>query len=101
MAGRPRAYEILGVDPGADPEAIQRAYRALVKIAHPDHAGETPEVNARFLEIKAAYEILRDPERRAAHDRDPDHTLDEQLTLERRRASLRRRRRRLMRLYDR
>ena len=49
-------YRILGLDPGATPAEIKRAYRRLVKAYHPDSAGE--RALPRFLAIQAAYERL-------------------------------------------
>lgn len=59
-------YEILGVKPDATQEQIKKAYRTKAQKAHPDkHGGNTEE----FQAIQKAYEILRDPERRAMFDR--------------------------------
>jgi DnaJ-class molecular chaperone len=95
------AYDILGVSGDASTDDIRRAYRSLVRTHHPDLRSDAPDAHEEFLEIKAAYEILVDPARRAEHDRNPEEiqsTLDEirQLRLEQRL----RRRRRLRRLYD-
>ena len=94
------AYDILGLARGATPEAVRRAYRTLAKTAHPDQAGDTPEAHDAFLEIRAAYEILADPLRRAAYDLDPTGLLEHQVDVERRRQRIRRRRMRIMRLYE-
>jgi DnaJ-class molecular chaperone len=94
------AYEILGVARDADSGVIRAAYRAFVAIEHPDRHGGTSDANERFLEVKAAYEILIDPDRRAAHDADPSGVLVDQVARERRKAQLRRRRERLRRLYE-
>lgn len=59
---------MLGVPATASPEEIKRRYRQLVKLAHPDAAGPGVEL---FLEIRRAYEVLGDPERRAAYDAQP------------------------------
>lgn len=50
------AYRVLGVDRSASDEAVHDAYRRLVKAAHPDRNGGTPEATQRFLRIQAAYE---------------------------------------------
>jgi curved DNA-binding protein CbpA len=61
-------YKVLQVDSEADPDVIQAAYRRLAQKFHPDlAAGEGAE---RMVAINRAWEILRDPERRAAHDRE-------------------------------
>jgi DnaJ-class molecular chaperone len=62
-------YETLGVDRKASAEDIRAAYRALAKKSHPDlHPGDAA-AEARFKEIAAAYDLLKDPEKRARFDR--------------------------------
>src|SRR3954451_11012519 len=61
-------YKVLQVDPEAEDEVIQAAYRRLAQKYHPDVAG--PDAAARMTSINAAWELLRDPGRRAALDRD-------------------------------
>jgi curved DNA-binding protein len=61
-------YNILGVERGAAPDDIKRAYRKLARRYHPDVSGET-DAEERFKEVSEAYEVLRDPEKRAAYDR--------------------------------
>lgn len=90
------AYEILGVSPEASAETIRAAYRKLAKTHHPDATDGT--THEAFLEIRAAYEILIDPQRRAAYDLAPGVTFEDQV-LVLRRIRTRRRRYRLMRLY--
>ena len=63
------AYKILQVDPEADPEVIQAAYRRLALKWHPDVADST-EAAARMAAINRAWALLGDPERRAAYDRE-------------------------------
>lgn len=60
-------YEIMGVARDASPEDIKRAYRRLARKFHPDVSKEK-DAEARFKEIGEAYEVLRDPEKRAAYD---------------------------------
>jgi curved DNA-binding protein CbpA len=60
-------YKVLQVDPEAEDEVIQAAYRRLAQKYHPDVAG--PEGADRMTSINVAWELLRDPARRAAHDR--------------------------------
>jgi hypothetical protein len=60
-------YQILGVAPGADGAAIRAAYRALMRVYHPDRNGD-PEAQSRAREITAAFAVLGDPEKRAAYD---------------------------------
>jgi DnaJ-like protein len=51
-------HAVLGLEPGATPDEVQRAYRALAKRFHPDRAGaETGEL---MMSINAAYDLLRD-----------------------------------------
>jgi curved DNA-binding protein CbpA len=60
-------YKVLQVDREAEDEVIQAAYRRLAQKYHPDVAG--PEGATRMAAINAAWEQLRDPDRRAAFDR--------------------------------
>jgi curved DNA-binding protein len=60
-------YSILGVERGADADAIKKAYRKLAHKYHPD-VSKDPEGEERFKEIAEAYETLKDPEKRAAYD---------------------------------
>ncbi len=63
------AYEILGVEPGADERAVKKAFRALARELHPDVNSHDPEAEAKFKEAAEAYEVLSDPERKAVYDR--------------------------------
>src|SRR5258708_37983114 len=65
-AYRPNHYEALGVPRSADAEAIRTAWRAHAKQLHPD-LSEGPS-NEAFLRLQEAYDVLRDPERRAHYD---------------------------------
>jgi len=60
-------YKIMGVAREASPDDIKRAYRKLARKYHPDVSKEK-DAEARFKEIGEAYEVLRDPEKRAAYD---------------------------------
>ena len=60
-------YKVLQVDPEAEDEVIQAAYRRLAQKYHPDVA-TGPDAAARMAAINAAWEVLRDPARRASHD---------------------------------
>jgi hypothetical protein len=51
-------HAVLGLDPGATPDEVQRAYRALAKRFHPDRAGEG--AGELMVSINAAYDLLRD-----------------------------------------
>jgi len=62
-------YEVLGVSRSADEATIRSAYRRLAKEHHPDVHGGSPDAELRFKELQAAYEVLRDPQRRGVYDR--------------------------------
>lgn len=68
-------YRILGIARDATPEEIKRRWRELAREHHPDRAaGDVPEqerLTARMARINAAYDVLRDPVRRARHDASP------------------------------
>ena len=61
-------YDLLGVARDASETDIKKAYRKLAMEFHPDR-NPAPEAEARFKEITEAYEVLRDPQKRAAYDR--------------------------------
>ena len=69
---KPDHYATLGLDRRCTGEQIRAAYRLLSKRHHPDVNDGSPEAAARFRDINAAHEILGDPARRGAHDRDLD-----------------------------
>ena len=76
MAESRDAYKVLQVDPDADVDVIQAAYRRLARKFHPDLAGGTVDATtaeARMIEINTAWDQLRDPARRAAYDRQRAH----------------------------
>ena len=60
-------YQVLGVGRGAGADELKRAYRKLARKFHPDVSKEKNAEN-RFKEVQEAYEVLRDPEKRAAYD---------------------------------
>jgi molecular chaperone DnaJ len=62
-------YGLLEVRPDAGDEEIKRAYRRKARELHPDANGGDPVSEAKFKEVSFAYEVLRDPERRARYDR--------------------------------
>jgi molecular chaperone DnaJ len=61
-------YALLGVARDAPEAEIKKAYRKLAMEFHPDR-NPAPEAEAKFKEITEAYEVLRDPQKRAAYDR--------------------------------
>ena len=62
-------YELLGVGRDADGATIKSAYRKLAMQYHPDRNGGCKENEAKFKAITAAYDCLKDPQKRAAYDR--------------------------------
>ena len=62
-------YDLLGVARGADDAAIKSAYRRLAKEHHPDRKNGCKESEAKFKAINEAYDVLKDPQKRAAYDR--------------------------------
>ncbi|BCX16449.1 MAG: chaperone protein DnaJ [Geminicoccaceae bacterium] len=62
-------YEVLGVSRGASEAEIKRAYRQLAMKYHPDRNPGDATAEAKFKEINQAYEVLKDPQKRAAYDR--------------------------------
>lgn len=62
-------YQILGVSPDASQADIRTAYLKLAKEWHPDrNPGNGAEAERRFKEIAHAYDVLSDPDKRAAYD---------------------------------
>ena len=62
-------YEILGVAKGASEEDIKKSYRKLAMKYHPDRNPDNKESEEKFKEVKEAYEMLTNPEKREAYDR--------------------------------
>jgi curved DNA-binding protein CbpA len=67
VSERPDPYLVLGVARQASGEEIARAYRRAARASHPDSSGSGSA--ERFQAVSDAYELLRDPRRRAVHDR--------------------------------
>ncbi len=62
-------YETLGLSKTATEDEIKKAYRKLVRASHPDINPDDATAEARFKDVSAAYDILKDPETRARFDR--------------------------------
>lgn len=62
-------YEVLGVERSADEREIKKAYKRLAMKFHPDRNPDNPEAEEKFKEVKEAYEILTDAQKRAAYDK--------------------------------
>ncbi len=61
-------YAVMGVPRDAKQDEIKRAYRKLARKYHPD-VSKASDAEERFKEVGEAYEVLKDPEKRAAYDR--------------------------------
>ena len=62
-------YEVLGVSRNADDKALKGAFRKLAMELHPDRNPDNPGAEVKFKEAGEAYEVLTDPQKRAAYDR--------------------------------
>ena len=62
-------YATLGIERGADPETIKKAYRKLAMQYHPDRNPGDTAAEHKFKEVSEAYDVLKDEQKRAAYDR--------------------------------
>ncbi len=60
-------YQTLGVARDVSKDDLKKAYRKLARKYHPDVSKET-DAEAKFKELGEAYEVLKDPEKRAQYD---------------------------------
>jgi len=67
LADKRDYYEVLGVGRGASADEIKKAYRKLARQYHPD-VNKEPDAEAKFKEVKEAYDVLSDDQRRARYD---------------------------------
>ncbi|MFM8331342.1 MAG: SUMF1/EgtB/PvdO family nonheme iron enzyme [Candidatus Methylumidiphilus sp.] len=65
----PDYYELLQVHPSASDKVIRMAYKALLQDCHPDK-NPSPDAHRQTLALKEAYDVLSDPDKRAAYDRE-------------------------------
>src|SRR5206468_3182358 len=62
-------YSVLGVQRTASDDDIKKAYRKLAMQYHPDRNNGSKDAEEQFKQITEAYDVLRDPQKRAAYDR--------------------------------
>src|SRR4051812_27291074 len=62
-------YSTLGVERGVADDDIKKAYRKLAMQYHPDRNNGAKEAEEKFKDVTEAYDVLRDPQKRAAYDR--------------------------------
>ena len=68
MATREDYYEILGISKDADESEIKKAYRKMALKYHPDKNPDDPDAEKKFKKAAEAYDVLKDPNKRARYD---------------------------------
>src|SRR5210317_520234 len=68
MASKRDYYEILGLNRDASGDEIKKAFKKLAMKLHPDRNPDSPKAEESFKEVKEAYEILSDPQKKSAYD---------------------------------
>ncbi|NBV35428.1 MAG: molecular chaperone DnaJ, partial [Proteobacteria bacterium] len=69
MASKRDYYEILEIDKNSSAEEIKRSYRKLAVKYHPDKNPGDASAEEKFKELGEAYDVLSEPEKKAAYDR--------------------------------
>ena len=64
-----KLYDLLGVSPDADERTLKKAFMKKARELHPDKNRDDPKATEKFQAVNEAYEVLKDPEKRANYDR--------------------------------